>query len=172
MAFEQINIGGWLIEVDREVTQAAYVNAPPINVCSCMECRNYYAACLAHTAYSPTAIAFFQKLGIAPEKEAEVYIFYPNQEKTHGYYGGFYHLVGRMIQKSTEPDYTPIGGKTPEYTGINDRLYVSIDGQFRVAFSEENHLLADHFPRPALQMEFESLIPWLLEKNHLDTFLS
>lgn len=147
MPFERIKIGGWLIEVDREATQAAYLNEHSINTCICDYCQNYFTACRANTAFLPTTVAFFQSLGIAPEKEAEVYDIYANQEKTHVFYGGFYHLVGRIIEKAEGRDYTPI------------------DDQFGVTFTEQNSLLSKGFPRPALQMEFTGLIPWVLDEK-------
>jgi hypothetical protein len=89
MSFEQIKIGRWLIEVDREATQAAYLNEQPISACRCCYCQNYFAACLAQQAHSPATLGLFQSLGITPEKEAEVYAHNANPEKTHAYYGGF-----------------------------------------------------------------------------------
>lgn len=147
MPFEQIKIGGWLIEVDREATQSAYLNEQPIGACTCDNCQNYFAACCIQRAHSPAVVGFFQSLGIIPEKEAEVYVFYTNPEKTHVYYGGFYHLVGRVINAADGPDYT------------------LIDDQFGVAFTEQNDLLSPGFPRPALQMEFTGFIPWVLEEK-------
>ena len=39
MPFEQIQIGMWLIEVDREATQAAYLNDHLISSCGCDYCQ-------------------------------------------------------------------------------------------------------------------------------------
>jgi len=147
MPFEQIHIGGWLIEVDRKATQAAYLNEHPISACTCDYCQNYFAACSTNRAFSPSTVAFFQSVGIALEKEAEVYTIYANQEKTQAYYGGFYHLVGRIIEKAEGQGYT------------------LIDDQFGVAFSEKISLISKGFPQPALQMEFTSFIPWVLAEK-------
>ncbi len=147
MPFEQRHVGRWLIEVDREATQAAYLNEQPISACGCDYCQNYFAACSAKLAYSPATVSLFQSLGITPEKEAEVYSFYANPEKTHVSYGGFYHLVGRIIDTADGPDYT------------------LIDEHFEVAFTEQNDLLSPGFPRPAIQMEFIGFIPWVLEEK-------
>ncbi len=147
MPFEQIKIGRWLIEVDREATQAAYINEQPISTCSCDYCQNYFAACWAGQAHSPATVALFQRLGIAPEKEAEVYVFYGNPEKTHVFYGGLYHLVARIINTTEGPDRT------------------LIDDHFEIAFTEKNELLSAGFPRPALQMNFTGFIPWMLNEK-------
>ena len=147
MLFEPIQIGRWLIEVDREATQAAYLNEQPISACRCDYCQNYFAACSAKLAHSPATVGLFQSLGITPEKEAEVYALYANPERTHVYYGGFYHLVGRIIDTADGPDYT------------------LIDDRFGVAFTEQNDLLSPGFPRPALQMEFTGFIPWVLDEK-------
>jgi hypothetical protein len=150
MSFEQIKIGRWLIEVDREATQAAYLNEQPISACGCCYCENYVAACCAQQAHSPATLGLFQSLGITPEKEAEVYALNANPERTHTYYGGFYHLVGRIIEPSDEPEG-----------------YTMIDDQFEVTFTEQNDLLSAQFPRPALQMEFLGFIPWVLDEGHI-----
>lgn len=145
MSLREIYIGEWLIEVDREATEAAYLHENPISMCTCVYCENYFAACQAHTAFSPATFAFFQDLGIAPEKEAEVYAMYANPEKTHLFYGGFYHLVGRIIKAAKKWDYVPV------------------DDQFGVFFSTENELISNHFPHPAIQMDFTGFIPWVLD---------
>ena len=150
MPFEQIKIGGWLIEVDREATQAAYLNEQPISACGCCYCRNYFAACCDQQAHSPATLALFQSLGIAPEKEAEVYTYVEdctNPEDTHVYYEGFYHFVGRIVEPSNKSGDT------------------KIDDLLDITFSERNDLLSKDFPRPALQMEFAGFIPWVLEER-------
>jgi hypothetical protein len=38
----------------------------------------------------------FKLLGIDPRKEGEVYEYLENEDGTH-LYGGFYHIVGRII---------------------------------------------------------------------------
>jgi hypothetical protein len=119
MPFEQIKIGKWLLEVDREATQAAYINEQPINTCSCDYCENYFAACRAGQAHSPATAALFQRLGITPEKEAEVYVFYCYPEKTHVFYRGFYHLVARIIDTTEGPDRTLIDGNFEIYFSLH-----------------------------------------------------
>ena len=44
MSFEQFTIGEWVIEVDRQATEAAYLKEETI-ACSCPGCQNYLAAC-------------------------------------------------------------------------------------------------------------------------------
>ena len=146
MAFTSIQIGAWLIEVDREATQAAYSHENPISACICDYCQNYFVACQASTAYSLAGLALFERLGIAPEKEAEVYAMYANEEKTQAYYGGWYHFVGRLLESAEKPDD-----------------YTQVDGSFEVSFAAREDLLSSRFPRPVLQMEFLSFIPWMLE---------
>ena len=147
MPFELIKIDGWLIEVDREATQAAYLNEHSISTCGCDYCQNYFAACMMHTAHSPATVALFQRLGITPEKEAEVHAIYANQEKTQVSYGGWYHLVSRMIERAEK------------------QAYAVIDDHFEVTFTEKQSLLSNEFPRPVLQMEFTGFIPWVLDEK-------
>lgn len=124
MAFEQIRLGDWLLEVDIEATRSAYLRAEPIDLCSCQGCHNY--GVLART-FSGDLFAFFQRFGMDPAKEAEVYINYQDMAGLHDY-GGFYHLVGR-IRKQPEP-----------------LSFFSVTEQFRVYFTQKASLVPKIFP--------------------------
>lgn len=145
MPFKLLQVGKWLLAVDRRTTQAAYRNEQPISACVCDYCQNYFAACRAKLAHSPATVALFRGLGIAPEKEAEVYTMFASTDKTHALYDGFYHFVGQIVETGDGPSYAVI------------------DDKFKVAFTEQNDLLSPGFPQPALQMEFEGFIPWILD---------
>lgn len=144
MSFEQFTIGEWVIEVDRQATEAAYLKEETI-ACSCPGCQNYLAACLAGQVHTPAMAAFFEALGMVPEKGAEVFVFLGNAEKPQLCYGGFSHLVGRLLSRPADPT-----------------ARTSVDDWFQVAFTEEAHLLSPTFPQPVLQMDFFGAIPWVL----------
>ncbi len=80
---------------------------------------------------------------------------YANQEQTQVDYIGFYHLVGRIIEKAERKDYTPL------------------DDKRAVAFTDKNDLLSKDFPQPAIQLDFDAWIPWVLDEATLpDQMLS
>lgn len=149
MPFEVLSVGAWVIEVDREATHVAYRQKHRMDVCACAYCKNFVAACLAQVAYSSTSLAFFERLGIAPEKGAEVCSLSANQEKTHVFYGGFYHCVGRLVKRPEEATFTVI------------------DDPFKVLFTERILLVSRDFPQPVVQMEWMSSIPWVLDEKEL-----
>lgn len=144
MPFEQLTIGEWVIEVDRQATEVAYLKEGIIT-CSCPGCQNYLAACLAGRVHTPAMAALFKTLGMVPEKGAEVSVFFGNAERPQACYGGFSHLVGRLLNRPADPQE-----RTP------------VDDWFQVAFTEEAHLLTPAFPQPVLQMNFFGAIPWVL----------
>ncbi|QBD79671.1 hypothetical protein EPA93_28310 [Ktedonosporobacter rubrisoli] len=144
MPFEQLTLGEWVIEVDSQATHEAYLKKETIT-CSCPGCQNYLAACLAGQALTSAMGALFEDLGMLPEKETEVYVYCGNAERHQACYGGFSHLVGRLLNRPANP-----------------REYTSVDDWFQVAFTEKAHALSPTFPQPVLQMEFLGVIPWVL----------
>lgn len=144
MSFEQLTIGEWVIEVDCQATQEAYLKEEII-ACSCPGCQNYLAACLAGRVHTPAMAALFEALGMVPEKGAEVSTFFGYAERPQVCYGGFSHLVGRLLSRPADPQE-----RTP------------VDDWFQVAFTEEVHLLSPTFPQLVLQMNFFGAIPWVL----------
>ena len=68
--------------------------------------------------------------------------------------GGWYHLVGRVAEGSSKPgddEVLPAG------------WYDLAEG-FSVGLKTECDLLPDDFPKPCFQMEFEHVMPWVLNE--------
>ena len=146
MIFE---FGSYRIDVDVSATAAFYAQAEPIG-CDCPGCRNYEAWAGAWKN-SP-----LKALGIAPEKPAEVYVNCANSDGTL-FYGGFYHLRGRILQSGLKR--TQISKKLQRIEACS---FAELAPGFEVMFTEEVHLPEPGFPAPIIQMEISASLPWLL----------
>lgn len=154
MVFE---FGPYKVNVDVERTRAFYETAQRIDQqCRCDGCRNYVKA----AAILPEAVlSFFSSLGADPVKAAEVYVNDPDHNGL-ALYGGFYHLCGTVL--SGVSAFRPAGGGCRCW---DRELTFHVTETFCVSFEESCDLLEDGFPQPAIQMEIDAEIPWVLEKD-------
>ena len=141
--------GGYRLAVDVEATRAYYASHNEDWItCQCDVCRNFAQA----VGTLPQAVRdFFQALGLDVEKPGELMYYQGTPTTLSG--GGWYHLVGRILEGDTMP-----GAKEVFPAG----WYELSDG-FSVAFKSQCDLLPDDFPRPCFQMEFNHQMPWVLE---------
>nr|WP_326190265.1 hypothetical protein [uncultured Oscillibacter sp.] len=142
--------GLYRLEVDVEATRAYYEAHPgPWITCTCDGCRNFARA----AGKLPQAVTdFFHTLGLDPEKPGELMYYQGTPETLSG--GGWYHLVGRVAEGSSKPgddEVLPAG------------WYDLAEG-FSVGLKTECDLLPDDFPKPCFQMEFEHVMPWVLNE--------
>ena len=94
---------------------------------------------------------FFHTLGLDPEKPGELMYYQGTERDLSG--GGWYHLVGTVLEGSSRPgDYEefPAG-------------WYDLGAGFSVGFKNKCDLLPDDFPRPCCQMEFNHTMPWVLD---------
>ena len=144
--------GGYRLAVDVEATRAYYAaHSEAWITCQCDGCRNFARA----VETLPQAVrAFFETLGLDVEKPGELMYYQGTPTTLSG--GGWYHLVGRILAGDTLPGATEI---------FPAGWYELGDG-FSVAFKSACDLLPDDFPAPAIQMEFEHRMPWVLETEN------
>ncbi|MFJ7826640.1 hypothetical protein [Psychrobacillus sp. NPDC096623] len=149
---DQIKVGSWDIEIDVNRTKEFYKNYHLITEgCSCDFCANYVLAC---DIFSQDIMNIFNLLGIDPRKEGEVSEYMENEDGTH-LYGGFYHVVGRIIKGPNLWVPTKKGSEVSSPTFIN---YKGIE----IGFSNDLVLVPEDFPTPVIQFEFQMNVPWLL----------
>ncbi|WBL16613.1 hypothetical protein [Sutcliffiella sp. NC1] len=142
----KLEFNGWKIEVDIAQTKSFYEKYHLITEdCSCHYCANYLLAC---DTFSLNIMGLFQSLGIDPKKEGEVFQHFQQEDGLH-FYGGFYHIVGNILERS-------IG---------EGQVIDAIDG-ILFSFTEDCSLVPNKFPTPTIQMEFEMKIPWLLKEDY------
>jgi hypothetical protein len=148
--YQEFTFGGYRLEVDVEATRSYYAahNEPWIT-CECDGCRNF---ALAVKELPASVWAFFDALGLDPEKPGEL-MYYQGTEKTLSG-GGWYHLVGRVLEGASRPE---------EYERFPAGFFELAEG-ISVGFKNDCDLLPDDFPCPSCQMEFEHCLPWLLEE--------
>lgn len=145
------------IDIEVEKTKEFYSKAEYLTEgCSCQWCQNYEKAA---DKLSPNIHDFFAQLGVDIKKPAEVYMNCPNEDGTI-YYGGFYHLCGRLL--TGESAWQEAGNGVSQW---KEEMCHRIDENYAVSFQEEAALVEKGFPMPVLQMEIAATIPWVLEEN-------
>ena len=147
----------YTIDIDVEKTKEFYNRADKItDGCDCSGCRNYEKWA---TSTSIEIKHILKQLGVQMEKAAEVYVNCPNEDGSV-FYGGFYHLCGRILQ----------GGQvwneiSEKHKALNEMSFIELCDGYRVAFTEEIALLEKDFPTPVIQMEILANIPWVLSNQ-------
>ena len=146
----EMALGNYRLKVDVEATRAYYSAHPgPWITCTCDGCRNFAAA----VGDLPQKVKeFFYTLGLDPEKPGELMYYQGTPQTLSG--GGWYHLVGRVLEGSSRPG---------DYQEFPAGWYELGEG-FSVGFKTACDLLPEDFPRPCFQMEFNHCMPWVLEK--------
>lgn len=152
MIFE---LGDYRLEIDVERTRAFYRDAGFLTEdCICDGCCNYL---LAADGFPQEVKEFFGRLGVDLKKAAEIIAWCAEDEGKSLFYGGFYHLCGRILN---------CVDCWEENGAMSDKIY-PIAEEYAVAFTEKVHLLEEGFPVPVLQMEiFFHHVPWLLDAKN------
>ena len=103
-------------------------------------------------AYPPAAVALFERLGINPQKEAEIYHFFEDDAGLQ-HYGVWFHFVG-SIESAPELHQVVSGRYSGELFGAN----------CRIGFRTAADLAPESFlGKPLVQVEFETVLPWILQ---------
>jgi len=143
----RVECGDWILEVDVGATRRAYETIPMGHPesCGCLHCRNFAAG--RHLAYPAAALELYEKLGIRPDREAEIYEAGPAVPERQRYYGGWHHFIGRVLKKSDRD--------------------VAIAPGFSMVFAESRSCAEAVFmTEPAVvQVEFFTTVPWVLEEQ-------
>ncbi len=148
-------LGDYQLDIDIERTRAFYQAAEVItDGCVCDGCSNYL---LAADGFPQSVKEFFTMLGIDIRKAAEIITWCSEDGGKSLFYGGFYHICGRIVN---HVDCWEENGAR------NDTMYPIAAG-YAVGFTESVSLLEKDFPIPALQMEISFRnVPWLLETKN------
>jgi hypothetical protein len=160
-----ITFARWKIECDagttRDLFDRVQLGAP--ETCGCLRCRNFAAA--RASAYPHDVIQLFDSLGIARNREAEVYHTHRRGPGRH-HYGGWLHFVGRIVggvdackQIRTSKDGS-VWGFDLEKVG----------DEFEIGFTHRIGLLEEPFKgHGVVQLEFRATAPWLLTEEEPDS---
>jgi hypothetical protein len=152
---EPVQFGLWVVLSDPAATRQAYArigDTRPVP-CNCYGCQNFNR--VRDQIYPAEVLSLFDRLGITPHREAEIYEGGPDTGGLHTH-GGWYHFVGRI--KS--------GGdarvqKSPNWGGFD---LMPVGETFSLGFTEYAGLVHEAFDGyPVVQIEFVTHVPWVLE---------
>ena len=145
----EIVLGSYRLDVDVAATRAYYAEHPlPWITCDCKGCQNYERAI---TQIPQEVKEFFDRLGLDPEKPAETCYYQGTETTLSG--GGWYHICGTILERAVPENPSMVFGE-----------WITPAEGFNVAFKTECDLLPKDFPQPCFQMEFDHLLPWVLEE--------
>ena len=155
MVFE---FGNYKLDIDVEKTREFYGRAGRItDGCTCQGCRNYEKWAASVWAEPKQT---FEQMGVAMEKACEVYVNCQNEDGSV-FYGGFYHLCGRIIHGDM------VWEKVSEnHAVLKEMSFAELCDGYQVAFTDEIVLLENDFPAPVIQMEVMANIPWVLTEKY------
>lgn len=142
----QIEIAGWLLDIDVERTKTTYaeIKHGGCQQCRCIYCINFLAA--IPTAFPQEILNFFKQSGINISKDAEIYEY---GEVSPGilHYGGDYHLWGKIIKEPSQE--------------------IKLPNEFLIAFIQPSALFQKEFNfEGALSFNFTGYIPWVLTSTN------
>jgi hypothetical protein len=147
----RIELAGWVLECDPGATARALAELPAgaPEACGCASCRNFAAA--RQDTYGPEFRALLAALGAPPNREAEVYECGPAERWGWRRYGGWFHVIGRVVRDPLV-DAAPVG-----------RPFVALAPGFEVFFTGGGSLVPAVLKgQPVVQIEFEAEVPWVL----------
>jgi hypothetical protein len=104
--------------------------------------------------YPAQVLALFEKLGISPNREVEVYHMARLSSGRH-LYGGWFHFVGSILS----------GSEAWKQVGENLRQpdLEEVDENFSLGFTSRLGLVREVFAgSPLVQLEFAAKVPWVL----------
>ena len=155
----QFRFANYLLEIDADKTRNFYQSAERITEgCTCPGCRNFEKAV---DSFPEEVKHFFKEIGIAPEKAAEVFANCPEDNGRKIFYGGFYHICGKVL--NGDSPWIPEGENA--YHWASGNTYQIAEG-YKVGFENGGALIEDNFPEPVMQMEIEFHVPWVLEEDN------
>lgn len=95
----QLVFGRWTLDTDPAATRAAYakiaIGSP--ESCGCDPCLNFAAS--REATYPPAFRSLLSDLGVAFDREAEIYHNCRLESGLHSY-GGWFHFVGSIVSGS------------------------------------------------------------------------
>lgn len=156
---EFVNIGRWKLRFDAEATREAFSGVPlgSPESCGCAECLNF--AAVRESAYPPEALAIFERLGVDPRKESEIWRTHRDESGLH-HYGGFFHFVGSIE-----------GGRDAKrlVNGIGTFELEPAGGDFQFGFTSDAALIPESFAgKEVVQLEFQTRVAWVLGEREPD----
>ncbi len=151
----RFTFGDYAIDVDVQKTREIYKDLKPVSTrCKCDYCANYEKV----VDRLPTQVReFFDSLGVDLTKITESVAYNRNRD-TSVHYGGWLHVCGKVVKGKEDCEHT-ITLRPGEAYGVTE--------DFKVWFSEECLMTEKEFDAPVMQIDFETDLPWVLDKKIL-----
>jgi len=138
----------WTFSVDKAETAKVYAATTVSEAvrCGCDNCLNFEVA--RELAFPLEVRELFLELGVDYRREGEVFIWqsFPDGRQ---HYGGWFHFRGTIV---TGPSLTQLGPLNLE----------SLTDSFKIGFCVGNNPTFFSDLSSAVQIEFETYLPWLL----------
>ncbi|HLA64550.1 MAG TPA: hypothetical protein VK610_08980 [Rhodothermales bacterium] len=142
LPMQTIEFNGWVLEVDRGATEAAYaeVVASSTAECRCADCLRFDAR--RSELLHPAARALFRRLGVEEGKEIDLTNFGPDANGLD-IWDWLYPFVGRIVS-------APVKAESNGQTAFS-----SLSADFALGFSEQATLVGEPFHKrgPVVQAE-------------------
>lgn len=151
---QSFQIGRWEIRCDPDATRKAYASVfrSGPEECGCAPCRNFMAA--RAQVYPAEVLALFEKLGVSPDREVEIYHMARLTPGRH-FYGGWFHLVGSILSGADAWKRVAENVWQPDLEEMNEN--------FSMGFSSRLGLVRSPFAGlPLVQLEFTAKVGWVL----------
>jgi hypothetical protein len=159
VVLEPVQFGRWVVHCDPVATRRAYdrIGDGSPKPCDCTGCENFNR--VREQAYPAAALSLFERLGITPHREAEIFECGPDAGGLY-LYGGWYHFVGRLESGGDALVWEIV---RPSY-GWGRFDLMPVGERFSIGFSEDVGLVQEAFNGyPLVQVEFRTLVPWVHE---------
>lgn len=155
------HFGQFEINTDVDKNRAIYKELPLISDnCQCTGCINYQKAIVT----SPKeVISFFKALGMNIQKPSEMSVYCSEENGKKLFYGGFYHLTGKIIAGKSA--WRSLEDGTDSLWWDISRTH-ALTEDFRISFQSNCSLVEREFTVPTIQMEVEFHVPWVLEEEN------
>lgn len=139
--FQTMRIGDWVIEADVEETRRQYAKDIE-DMCECLLCENDRE--VMKTLPREKA-QMFEDFGLQPSVCTDINEF--GQEGDRHLYVASYFIVGRIIEgkKEWDPDRN---------------WYISFE------LPRDDHFIPEGFPKPVLQLDCVTPLPWIIEEPY------
>lgn len=150
-----IKFRNWELIVNDELTKSTYekVEIGNADSCVCNECKNY--SNYRKNVFPEEIKNLFIEIGIDYRKESEVTRYCKQNNGLH-LYGGWFHFKGEFIGKNCE-------------VPVRENSFIfeltKIEENFSIGFRNDNALSFFEDGKNLVQIEFETEIPWTIDKE-------
>ena len=156
MTLTIVKFKDWTFEVDKTLTEQTYrsISGSGADTCTCSDCKNYVA--YRDNVFPTDIIQLFGDLGVEFKKEVELTTWEILPNGLH-HIGGWFHFKGHVLSGKDYRVSLPSGGHTFDLTKVTDN--------FSIGFAESNDLTFFEDKTGLVQIEFDTTIPWVIDKS-------